>query len=137
MNTLHWHITDAQSFPIIVEALPNLAMKGAYAYPGKILCLVSSFLSILTFVFIAATYSHQDVQLVVQYGYERGIRVVPEFDVPGNFLTFHVHWFMLCILGHTYSWGLGYPNLIINCSGVLPDWDILKSIQCLRSIDYG
>ena len=25
-------------------------------------------------------------------------------------------------IGHTYSWGLGYPELLINCT--FPDWDI-------------
>jgi len=46
------------------------------------------------------------VQTIVQYGYARGVRVVPEFDIPG----------------HSYSWGLGYPELIINCSAAIPDW---------------
>jgi len=85
MNTLHWHMIDLQSFPLQVLSFPNLAKYGAYSYP-------------------AATYSHSDVQTVVQYAYERGVRVVPEFDIPG----------------HSYSWGLGYPELILNCS--IPGW---------------
>lgn len=85
MNTLHWHVTDAQSFPIIIESYPNLAIDGAYQYPE-------------------ATYSHEEVQMIVQYGYERGVRVVPEFDIPG----------------HSYSWGLGYPEAVINCT--VPYW---------------
>jgi len=86
MNTLHWHVTDSQSFPIQIESYPNLAMNGSYQYPE-------------------ATYTHQDVASIVQYGYARGVRIVPEFDIPG----------------HSYSWGLGYPELIINCSTV-PAW---------------
>ena len=30
MNTFHWHITDSQSFPLIVAEFPELAQKGAY-----------------------------------------------------------------------------------------------------------
>lgn len=33
MNTLHWHATDAESFPIQSSVYPQLAQKGAYA-PG-------------------------------------------------------------------------------------------------------
>jgi hexosaminidase len=31
MSHFHWHITDAQSFPLMVPALPALAEKGAYS----------------------------------------------------------------------------------------------------------
>ena len=37
---------------------------------------------------------------VVQNGLERGIRVVPEVDMPG----------------HAYSWGKGNANLTVYCS---------------------
>jgi hexosaminidase len=47
-------------------------------------------------------YSANDVKSVVQYAMERGIRVVPEFDVPG----------------HAYSWG-AYYDITANC----PDWN--------------
>lgn len=85
MNTLHWHMTDSQSFPLVVESLPEMAKAGAWAYP-------------------AATYTADDITTIVQYGYERGVRIVPEFDMPG----------------HAYSWGLGYPNLTLVCD--VPGW---------------
>eukprot|EP01102_Stenamoeba_stenopodia_P017174 TRINITY_DN6117_c0_g1_i1.p1 TRINITY_DN6117_c0_g1~~TRINITY_DN6117_c0_g1_i1.p1 ORF type:complete len:557 (-),score=123.15 TRINITY_DN6117_c0_g1_i1:93-1682(-) len=78
-NTLHWHIVDAESFPIVSTAYPLLSEKGAYAP--------------------SAVYTPQDVQMIVQYALARGIRVVPEFDVPG----------------HSYSWGFGYPELVAVC----------------------
>ena len=33
MNTLHWHITDSQSFPMQSTSHPNLAIDGSYQYP--------------------------------------------------------------------------------------------------------
>jgi hexosaminidase len=79
MNSLHWHITDAQSFPIYSKSYPNLSQKGAYAP--------------------AAIYSYTDVQNIVLYAKERGVRVIPEFDIPG----------------HSASWGKGDPSLTVSC----------------------
>jgi hexosaminidase len=79
MNTLHWHLTDAQSFPIYSNKYPNLALEGAYAP--------------------AAIYSTQQVQNLIDYAKQRGVRVVPEFDIPG----------------HAASWGKGDPSLTVNC----------------------
>eukprot|EP00179_Madagascaria_erythrocladioides_P004623 CAMPEP_0198312584 /NCGR_PEP_ID=MMETSP1450-20131203/3900_1 /TAXON_ID=753684 ORGANISM="Madagascaria erythrocladiodes, Strain CCMP3234" /NCGR_SAMPLE_ID=MMETSP1450 /ASSEMBLY_ACC=CAM_ASM_001115 /LENGTH=569 /DNA_ID=CAMNT_0044015535 /DNA_START=77 /DNA_END=1786 /DNA_ORIENTATION=- len=65
MNVLHWHIVDSQSFPYESAALPELARKGAYAYPTH-------------------TYSAAQVAHVIAYAKDRGVRVVPEFDTPGH-----------------------------------------------------
>jgi hexosaminidase len=59
-----------ESFPIQSAKFPELAKKGAYRFPS-------------------ATYSAKQVEHIVNYAKERGIRVVAEFDVPG----------------HTASWG--------------------------------
>ncbi|PRP84629.1 hypothetical protein PROFUN_07879 [Planoprotostelium fungivorum] len=78
LNVLHWHITDSQSFPLLSKAVPELAQKGAYKKRGVI-----------------QVYNQTDVDTIVRYGYERGIRVIPEIDMPG----------------HTRSWAFSHPEL--------------------------
>lgn len=63
MNILHWHITDTQSWPIQVNAYPQLT-KDAYS-PREI-------------------YSPNDVQSIIGYARARGVRVIPEIDMPGH-----------------------------------------------------
>jgi len=64
VNVLHWHIVDAQSFPVIVESHPELAQDGAYSKFER--------------------YSVQDVQHVVSAAETLGIRVMVEVDTPGH-----------------------------------------------------
>ncbi|KAF7271840.1 hypothetical protein GWI33_015319 [Rhynchophorus ferrugineus] len=64
LNTFHWHITDSHSFPYVSKSKPDLAKYGAYA-PEKV-------------------YSASDVKQIIQYGKERGVRVLPEFDAPAH-----------------------------------------------------
>jgi len=80
LNTLHWHMVDAESFPFQSTSYPFLSQYGAY-HPT------------------AAIYTADNITAVVQYAYSRGIRVIPEFDGPG----------------HSYSWGMGYPELVAVC----------------------
>jgi len=90
MNVLHWHIVDSQSFPFESKSYPLLSQKGAYS-PKEL-------------------YTAQDIQSVVQYAYDRGVRIIPEFDGPG----------------HAYAWGMGYPNITL-----CPDWRPWSS-YCLQ-----
>lgn len=64
LNVFHWHITDSQSFPILLPSLPEIAEKGAYSSD--------------------MIYSVKDVKSVVRFAMRRGVRVVPEFDAPGR-----------------------------------------------------
>ncbi|HZR31327.1 MAG TPA: family 20 glycosylhydrolase [Terriglobales bacterium] len=73
MNVLHWHLTDDQGFRIESLKFPKLQQMGS---DGKY-------------------YTQDEVRDIVAYARDRGIRVVPEFDMPG----------------HTGSWFVGYPEL--------------------------
>ncbi|KAE8145743.1 glycoside hydrolase superfamily [Aspergillus avenaceus] len=63
LNVLHWHIDDSQSWPIWVESYPDM-VKDAYS-PREI-------------------YSRNDVRNVIAYARARGIRVIPEIDMPSH-----------------------------------------------------
>ncbi|RZB66383.1 Beta-hexosaminidase 2 [Glycine soja] len=64
LNVFHWHVTDSQSFPLVLPLEPALAEKGAY----------SSHM----------VYSPEDVKRVVEFGLDHGVRVMPEIDSPGH-----------------------------------------------------
>jgi hexosaminidase len=73
MNVFHWHLTEDQGFRIESKVFPKLTEMGS---DGKF-------------------YTQDQVREVVAYARDRGIRVVPEFDIPG----------------HVGSWVVGYPEL--------------------------
>uniref|UniRef100_J3LLG9 Beta-hexosaminidase n=1 Tax=Oryza brachyantha TaxID=4533 RepID=J3LLG9_ORYBR len=64
LNVFHWHITDAQSFPIVLPTVPNLANLGSYSPTMR--------------------YTDNDVRRVVSFAASFGIRVIPEIDMPGH-----------------------------------------------------
>jgi hexosaminidase len=73
LNVLHWHLSEDQGFRIeskIYPKLQGLGSDGLY-------------------------YTQDQARAVVAYAAARGIRVVPEFDMPG----------------HSTSWMVGYPEL--------------------------
>ncbi|KAJ4159899.1 uncharacterized protein LMH87_007836 [Akanthomyces muscarius] len=64
LNVLHLHITDTQSWPLEVPALPLLAEKHRYAK--------------------GLTYSPADLEDIHAYGAARGVQVILEIDMPGH-----------------------------------------------------
>lgn len=64
LNVLHWHIVDAEAFPLAVPGFEALPAAAAW-HPH-------------------AVYTPSDVADVVEHARARGIRVVPEIDVPGH-----------------------------------------------------
>lgn len=63
-NRLHIHITDGQSWPLEIPALPELSAKGAFG-AGQV-------------------YTKDQVQQLQQYGAARGVEVFLEIDMPGT-----------------------------------------------------
>ena len=64
MNRMHWHITDAQSWPLEIPSMPELTAKGASA-PWQI-------------------YTTSDVRALQEYAALLGVEVVMEIDQPGH-----------------------------------------------------
>lgn len=77
-NVLHWHMVDAQSFPVDTPSAPNM-IQGAYSS--------------------SHVYSMSDIELLTQYAADRGVRILPEIDIPG----------------HAASWRYGYPEIMSDC----------------------
>ena len=73
MNVFHWHISDNQGFRAESNKFPKLTGMGS----GGLY------------------YSQIEIRDLIEYARDRGIRVVPEFDMPG----------------HSSSWMVGYPEL--------------------------
>ncbi|KAF8570184.1 hypothetical protein P879_04808 [Paragonimus westermani] len=79
LNVFHWHIVDDNSYPYQSQLFPSLSKKGAYNE--------------------RQVYTPQDIKEVVEFARLRGIRVIPEFDIPG----------------HTRSLAYGKPEILSQC----------------------
>jgi hexosaminidase len=73
MNVFHWHLSDDQGFRVESKRFPNLQQMGSDGL----------------------YYTQGEVRELIAYARDRGIRVVPEFDMPG----------------HSTAWFVGYPEL--------------------------
>jgi hexosaminidase len=73
LNVFHWHLSDNQGFRVESKRFPKLQEMGSDGL----------------------YYTQDQIRDVIAYAYDRGIRVVPEFDIPG----------------HCTSWLVGYPDL--------------------------
>jgi hexosaminidase len=73
MNVFHWHLSENQGFRVESKKFPKLHEMGSDGL----------------------YYSQEEIRDLIQYARDRGIRVVPEFDVPG----------------HSTAWFVGYPEL--------------------------
>ncbi|HWT03023.1 MAG TPA: family 20 glycosylhydrolase [Pyrinomonadaceae bacterium] len=73
LNVLHWHLTEDQGFRVESKRFPKLHQMGSDGL----------------------YYTQDQVREVIAYARDRGIRVIPEFDIPG----------------HSTSWLVGHPEL--------------------------
>lgn len=72
LNVLHWHLSEDQGFRVESHRYPKLHRLGSDGL----------------------YYTQDQIRGIVAYARDRGIRVVPEFDMPG----------------HSTSWFVGYPE---------------------------
>ncbi|MGA8236281.1 MAG: family 20 glycosylhydrolase, partial [Candidatus Sulfotelmatobacter sp.] len=73
LNVFHWHLSEDQGFRMESRVFPKLTELGSDGL----------------------FYTQEQAREIVAYARDRGIRVVPEFDIPG----------------HTSAWFVGYPDL--------------------------
>ncbi|MEK6282386.1 MAG: family 20 glycosylhydrolase [Acidobacteriota bacterium] len=73
LNVFHWHLTEDQGFRVESKKFPRLHSMGSDGL----------------------YYTQDQVREIIAYAAERGIRVMPEFDIPG----------------HSTSWLVGHPEL--------------------------
>src|SRR5438477_6645081 len=73
LNVFHWHLSENQGFRVESKKFPKLHEMGSDGL----------------------YYTQNEVRDLIAYARERGIRVVPEFDMPG----------------HSTAWFVGYPEL--------------------------
>ncbi len=73
LNVFHWHLTEDQGFRVESKLYPKLTQLGSDGL----------------------FYTQDDARELVRYARERGIRVVPEFEMPG----------------HSAAWLVAYPEL--------------------------
>jgi hexosaminidase len=73
LNVFHWHLTEDQGFRVESKKLPKLHTLGSDGL----------------------FYTQDQIREIIAYARERGIRVMPEFDIPG----------------HSTSWLVGYPEM--------------------------
>lgn len=92
MNVLHLHASEDQGFRVESLVFPQLHELGS---DGRY-------------------FTQDEIRALVQYAAERGIRVVPEFDVPG----------------HASSWLVAFPELASapNTNRIVRTWGIYEGI---------
>ena len=72
LNVFHWHLSDDQGFRVESHTFPLLHKLGSDGF----------------------YYTQAEIREITAYARDRGIRVVPEFDMPG----------------HAHAWFIGYPQ---------------------------
>jgi hexosaminidase len=73
MNVFHWHLSENQGFRVESHKFPKLQEQGSDGL----------------------YYTQDEIRDIIAYARDRGIRVVPEFDMPG----------------HSTAWFVGYPEV--------------------------
>ena len=84
MNTLHWHLTDGAGWRLEIPSYPRLTEIGSkmdYSHRG---ITPEAWDSIHP---SRAYYNADEIKELVNYARDRGIKVIPEIDMPGHSLA--------------------------------------------------
>ena len=110
LNVFHWHLTDDQGWRIEIKRYPNLTKRGAQRR------LVKDWKP-QPFWYDERTegtygpyfYTQDEVREIVAYAHARGIRVVPEIEMPGHSLAALASYPELCC----------FPEMVRDCETFL------------------
>lgn len=73
-NYLHLHLTDDQGWRVEIKKLPKLTEIGSVRYR-----------TLMRLKKHAGFYTQEDLKKIVSYAHHKGIKVIPEIDMPGHF----------------------------------------------------
>lgn len=114
MNVFHWHLSDDQGFRIYLDKYPKLSEIGSkrnYSIIGGYLNQKRENIQ------HSGIYTVSKIKEIIEYANIRGIKVLPEIDLPGHFSA---------VLA-------SYPEY--TCEGKLPEvlgrYGIIENILCL------
>jgi hypothetical protein len=99
MNLLHLHLTDAASFPLLLDDDPILNLN------LSLLAKKSAFGA-------HKYYTKQQLMHLVQYAKERRVEIIPELEGPA----------------HSLSWGEAFQDVVIYCNNIAERADHPKDI---------
>ncbi len=93
LNVLHWHLSDDQGFRVESKRYPRLQQYGSNGQ----------------------YYTQAEIRDVIAYARDHGVRIVPEFDMPG----------------HATSWMPAYPMLAARTGSfqIAPGFGILSDLM--------
>ena len=83
LNVFHWHLTDSEGWRIQIDAYPRLTTVGAER-TNKVYRTSTMSRDDVAGRYGPFFYTKAQIREVVAYAAARGIRVVPEIDVPGH-----------------------------------------------------
>lgn len=116
LNTLHWHITDDQGWRIEIKKYPRLTSVGSIRKSTIVGHINTSKTYDNTPYGEGMWYTQEQIREIIDYAAAKGIRIIPEIDLPGH---------MLAALA-------AYPEL--GCTGgpyeVWGRWGVAEEVLC-------